>query len=520
MSLMTDKINLAAGTFTIDAAAPDGAPSRSITGLAVPWNVTTTDSLGTKVMFKPGSLPEDGRPPRLLEGHDSGKVRGIVTERVNTDEGMMFTAKLAETRDADDTMQLLLMGAYDSVSVGVVPTKFSFDKSGTMVVEAARWSELSIVAEPAFEQARIEKVAASAHEEENDETPETPIVPEEEPVSESIEAAAPAVIPTQPIQFAQPAQPFKLPSASEYIAKFLAGGAEFAEFNARIRAAAPDVVTTDTPGILPTPIVGPVYNNFRGLRPVIDAIGVKAMPQGGKVFRRPEVTTHTTIGASNGENVALDSGTFVVSDNQVTKGVYGGYVKLSEEDMDWTEPEVLALLLDDMARIYANETDNVAADNLITGITNTNNFTTANIADPTDWVTWMYTAASDILTDSNGWLPTHLFVAPNRWASLGQLEDGQGRPLFPQIGPMNAYGNLAPGQQTGIAFGLQVVVDRNFASGTLAIGHPDGFEIFEQQKGAISVEAADGSLSRIIKFRGYFATLMIDPTKFIKAAFV
>ncbi len=517
---MTDKINLAAGTFTIDAAAPDGAPSRSITGLAVPWNVTTTDSLGTKVMFKPGSLPEDGRPPRLLEGHDSGKVRGIVTERVNTDEGMMFTAKLAETRDADDTMQLLLMGAYDSVSVGVVPTKFSFDKSGTMVVEAARWSELSIVAEPAFEQARIEKVAASAHEEENDETPETPIVPEEEPVSESIEAAAPAVIPTQPIQFAQPAQPFKLPSASEYIAKFLAGGAEFAEFNARIRAAAPDVVTTDTPGILPTPIVGPVYNNFRGLRPVIDAIGVKAMPQGGKVFRRPEVTTHTTIGASNGENVALDSGTFVVSDNQVTKGVYGGYVKLSEEDMDWTEPEVLALLLDDMARIYANETDNVAADNLITGITNTNNFTTANIADPTDWVTWMYTAASDILTDSNGWLPTHLFVAPNRWASLGQLEDGQGRPLFPQIGPMNAYGNLAPGQQTGIAFGLQVVVDRNFASGTLAIGHPDGFEIFEQQKGAISVEAADGSLSRIIKFRGYFATLMIDPTKFIKAAFV
>jgi phage head maturation protease len=517
---MTDKINLAAGSFQIDAAAADGTPARSISGVAVPWNVTTTDSLGTKVMFKPGSLPEDGRPPRLLEGHDSGKVRGLVTERVSTDDGMMFVARLAETRDADDTMQLLLMGAYDSVSVGVVPTKFSFDKSGTMVVEAARWSELSIVSEPAFPQARIEKVAASAPEEENDETPETPTESEEDPVSEPIEAAAPAVIPTQPIQFAQPAQPFKLPSASEYIAKFLAGGAEFAEFNARIRAAAPDVTTTDTPGILPTPIVGPVYNNFRGLRPVIDAIGAKAMPQGGKVFRRPEVTTHTTIGASNGENVALDSGTFVVTDNQVTKGVYGGYVKLSEEDMDWTEPEVLALLLDDMARIYANETDNVAADNLITGITNTNNFTTANIADPTDWVTWMYTAASDILSDSNGWLPTHLFVAPNRWASLGQLEDGQGRPLFPQIGPMNAYGNLAPGQQAGVAFGLQVVVDRNFASGTLAIGHPDGFEIFEQQKGAISVEAADGSLSRIIKFRGYFATLMIDPTKFIKAAFV
>ena len=512
-------LKLTAGSFTIDAQAPDGQPSRSITGLAVPWNVATTDSLGTKVMFKPGSLPEDGRAPRLLEGHDSGKVRGLVTERVNTDEGMMFTAKLADTRDADDTMSLLLMGAYDSVSVGVVPTKFSFDKSGTMVVETARWTELSIVAEPAFEAARIEKVAASAPEDDDEqETPTPEIEPEEDSMSEP--TLVEATVPTAPIQFAQPAKPFKLPSAAEYISKFMAGGAEFAEFNANIRAAAPDVVTTDTPGILPEPIVGPVYNNFRGLRPVVDAIGVKAMPGGGKVFRRPAVTTHTTIGASNGENVALDQGTFVVSNNDVTKGVYGGYVRLSEEDMDWTEPAVLGLLLDDMARVYANETDNVAADNLITGITNSNNFTSANIADPTEWVTWMYTAASDILSASNGWLPTHLFVAPNRWASMGQLTDTADRPLFPQVGPMNAFGSLAPGTASSIAFGLQVVVDRNFASGTLAVGHPDGFEIFEQQKGAISVEAADGSLSRYIKFRGYFATLMIDDTKFIKAAFV
>ena len=53
----------------------------------------------------------------------------------------------------------------------------------------------------------------------------------------------------------------------------------------------------------------------------------------------------------------------------------------------------------------------------------------------------------------------------------------------------------------------------------MVLGDPSGFEIFEQQKGAIQVEAADGSLSKYIKFRGYFATLMIDGTKFKKAAF-
>ena len=514
-------IRLNVTDLSIDASAPDQEPTRSITGLAVPWNIATTDSLGTRVMFEPGSLPEDGRPPKLVESHDLSQVRGLVTERVSTDQGMMFTARIANTRAGDDALELLKMGALDAVSVGVEPVKYKFDKDGTMRVQSAVWHELSLVAVPAFDQARITSVAASAPDEEIEADPEPQYPePEEDSAMPETPETVEATIPTTPIQFAQPAKPFKLPSAGEYVAKFLAGGAEFAEFNAKIRAAAPDVVTTDTPGILPEPIVGPVYNNFRGLRPVIDAIGAKSMPAGGKVFRRPSVTTHTTIGASNGENTALDGGTFVITDNQVTKGVYGGYVRLSEEDMDWTDPSVLGLLLDDMARIYANETDNVAADNLISGISNTNNFTTANVADPTEWVTWMYTAASDILSASNGWLPTHMFVAPNRWASLGQLEDGQGRPLFPQVGPMNAYGSMAPGTATAVAFGLQVVVDRNFASGTLAVGHPDGFEIFEQQKGAISVEAADGSLSRYIKFRGYFATLMIDSTKFIKAAFV
>jgi HK97 family phage prohead protease/HK97 family phage major capsid protein len=513
---MSEKITLTSGSFTVDAAASDGQPSRSITGLAVPWNVATTDSLGTKVMFKAGSLPEDGRPPRLLESHDPAKVRGLVTERVSTDEGMMFTAKLAQTSAADDTMALLLMGAYDSVSVGVVPTKFSFDNDGTMVVEAAKWSELSIVAEPAFDAARIEKVAASALEEAPDEDP-TPETTSEEEIVETPEVVEAATVPTQPIQFAQPAKPFTFPSAAEWISKALVGGAEFAEFDSKIKAAAPDVVTTDTPGILPEPIVGAVYNNYLpNWRPLVNAMGVKAMPGGGKIFRRPEVTTHTTIGASNGENVALDQGTFVVSDNQVTKQVFGGYVRLSEEDMDWTQPEVLGLIIDDMARIYANQTDAYACAQFEAGVTQTATLTSAT--DPADWASFVYAAAKEILENSNGNLPNVLIMDPLYFSALGALADQDGRPLFPTVGPMNAFGSLTPGNVNATAFGLQVVVDKNLVvagGNNLYVGDSSGFEIYEQSKGAISVEAADGSLSRYIKFRGYFATLMIDATKFV-----
>jgi hypothetical protein len=89
--------------------------------------------------------------------------------------------------------------------------------------------------------------------------------------------------------------------------------------------------------------------------------------------------------------------------------------------------------------------------------------------------------------------------------------------MFPQIGPMNAFGNLTPGQPNGVAFGLSVVVDRNFADNTIIVGDASGYEIFEQQKGALSIDVPS-TMSRTIAFRGYLATLMIDPSKFVKAA--
>jgi len=510
-------IKFIANQIELTAAAGDESP-RTISGVAVPYNTPAVVSSGEKVQFAPGAFDLSARP-KLLESHDMSQLRGVVTALVDTADALTFEAKFAKTRAADDAIELVKAGAYDSVSIGAQPTKFSFDNNGTMIVTAADLVEISLVAMPAFKDAVITEIAASEPEEEptNNDS-------EEEPMSTDnpvVEAEAPATIPTQPLLVAAaPARPFTMPSAAEYVAKFLAGGAEFAEFNARLRAAAPDVTTADSAGLLPEPIVGAVYNNFRGLRPVIDAIGVKALPQGGKVFRRPYVSTHTTIGASNGENVALDAGQFIVSEHNVTKGVYGGYVKLSEEDMDWTSPEVLGLLIDDMGRIYANETDNVAADALVTGATQTINFDDANYDDPAAWADWVYATAAAILAGSNGNLPTHIFVDPLMWRRLGRLSDSSKRPLFPQVGPMNAFGSMEPGMTAANAFGLTVVVDRNFADNTLIVGDPSGFEIYEQQKGAMSVESADGSLSRIIKFRGYFATLMMDAQKFRKAAIV
>ena len=470
-------------------------------------------------MFKRGAFDVNQKPAKLLENHDMTQLRGTVPELADSEEGLLFTAKFANTNAANDAVELVKAGAYDSVSVGAEPIKAKYDKNGTLVVTEARLVELSLVAAPAFAGAVITEIAAAEPEKEEvaNETP-TDIGDEMSQENPTVEAAA-ETVPTTPL-FAAARREFKLPSPAEYIGAFIRGGHEFAQMNENIRAAAPDVLTSDLPGVLPTPIVSSVYNNFRGLRPVIDSVGARALPQSGKVFIRPVVTTHTTIGAVTENNNAIPDGTFVIDDVQFTKGIFGGYVEVSEASLDWSQPEVLSAMLDDMARIYANQTDDYAAGVLEAGVTNTNNFTAADIADPTDWVQWMYTAASDILTASNGNLPTTLWLAPNRWASLGTLEDGQGRPLFPQVGPMNAYGQGAGVSDTMItAFGMRVVVDRNLTSGMMIIGDPTGMEYYEQQKGALSIDSPS-TLSRTVAFRGYASAKVIDDTKFIKAAFV
>ena len=511
-------IKFTAIPITLDAAAGDAEAPRTITGIAVPWDVTATVSGGEKVRFQRGAFDVNAKAARLLENHD-GRPIGIVTELVDLDEGLGFSASFAKSKAADDVVELIQMSAYDSVSVGAVPVKFTIDKSGTMIVSEANLIELSVVTVPAFSDAVITQIAASEPdtEVETEATePQPQEIPQEETLSTEnnpIEASSPEAVPTQPL-YASAKGAFKMPSAGEWIAAQMAGGSIAAEFNDRVRAAAPDVTTADLDGVMPLPILAPVYSGIQGIRPVVDAIGARQMPAGGKIFIIPKITTHTSIGANLAQNTTITAGQYVVDDVQVTKGIFGGYVEVSEASIDWSSPEVLEGLLEDMAKEYALETDNYAADQLLA---NTANFT-ANVTptDPTSWITQVYDAASSILQSGN-YLPDHLFVSADVFKQLGSLVGTDDRPLFPQVGPMNAFGTMDASSRDAVVFGLRLVVDTNFAAKTAIVGAAatGAFRCYEQQKGAISIDNPS-QLSRTIAFRGYFAPKMIDASKFCK----
>jgi HK97 family phage prohead protease len=502
---------------TIDAAGPDGMPRRTLAGLALPYNVEATVSDGTKVMFMPGSLNAGGKMPKLYLGHDSSQAVGLVTAMVDSEGGMLYEARISETTLGNEALVLAADGVLDAVSVGVNPTKFSYDENGTMIISEASWQELSLVPFGAFSGASVDRVSASIHQ------PETEVVlnSEQEPVEEINEMSqpveTPAVIEAAPM--AQPlyaqARNFKLPSASEFIAATLQGGSVIAEMNARIQAAAPNITTADTPGILPEIITGSVYDGLNPIRPFVTAIGAKAMPQSGATFRRPVITVRPTVTQQpTGQLNTLDPSTVTVANNNVNKLTFGTYVTMSEQDLDWTDPASINIVLNQLAIAYGQATDNYAVDTCYAAITQT--ATVAVTTDPADWIAAIYDGARQISASSN-YLPTHMVVAPSTWAILGSLVDTTGRPVFPQIGAMNAPGELSAASWNGNPLGLQLVVDKNCAGSFIghAAGPAAGFEFYEQQKGAISVDVPS-TLGRTIAYRGYAAAFMADATKFVK----
>jgi len=521
-------IRFNATSVTLDAAAPDGTPSRTITGIAAPYNVVATVSDGTEIMLSPGALPVDGPNPKLFVGHSAEKVIGTVIAREDTPDGMLFQAKIAKTVLGEESLQLALENVYDQVSVGISPLEFSYNEAGVMLIEKAAWTELSLVSHGAFGAgATITEVAASSstkteelcNTKTEDPTTETEL-PEEPEVSEP---TAPEVIEANAQKlFAQPKRQFAMPTPAEYLAAMHAGGDTFQNVNAAykeavrsqqtaLQAAAGDVLTTDTPGLLPVPVLGPLFQDLNFVRPVVSAFGARAMPNTpSKTFIRPTITTHTSA-ATQTEGSAVSATTMVIASNTVTKTTVAGQVTLTMQDMDFTDPSSMNLILNDLAGEYLIKTDDIAADALVAGKTASGSTWTVTADNPTSLINALYDAAREITEDSN-YFPTHLCVSPDVWEKLGSQLDGSKRPILGYttngvIG-QNSIGRVGGLQYTGMdVMGLQLVVDNNFASGTMLVVYAPGYEIYEAQQGILSI-ANPSTLSRTFSYYGYFATFV------------
>jgi HK97 family phage prohead protease len=534
-------IRLTNSSFSIDAAAPDGTPKRTITGVALPYNTEATVTGGQVVTFMPGSLPTDGKAPKLFMSHDSTQAIGLVTEREEDETAMYFVAKVSTTALGDEALILAADGVLDSVSVGVNPTKFTYNEDGVMIVEAASWLELSLVPTPAFEGSVITQVAASSdansenicnNDNSDDGEPEdaTELI-EETPVETT--PAAPEVIEASAPLYAQPKRAFKMPSAAEYMAAMHIGGDTFRAVNLAYKdnlrqnstalefALAQDL-TTDTAGLLEQRLLGPVIQDLSFMRPVVTALGVSAMPSTpSKTFTKTKISQHTSVSTQT-EGSAVTSQKMTLSANTVTKSTQAGGVFISQQDIDFTAIPALETIINDLSGEYMIRTDDVAADALVSAATASGSTWTFSQTDPTSLVNALYDAAREMAEDTN-YFPTHIYCAPNVWEKLGRQLDSQNRPVFGYVGAnnnisMNGLGGNAGGLNYNSInpLGLEVVVSNNFASGTMIVAHTprnsatSAFSFYEEIRGIMTVENAE-LLGRDVTFYGYIATFANIP---------
>jgi len=508
-------IKFTAIPITLDAAAGEDAP-RTITGIAVPWNVAANAS-GQKVMFKRGAFDLNAKPARLLENHD-GRPIGMVTELVDLDNGLGFSASFAKSRQADDVVELIQMSAYDSVSVGAVPKKFKYDKDGVMIVSSADLIELSVVTTPAFSDAKIEKIAASeddpeVEEESTEPQPDTSL--QEETMSqetpETVEATA--SVPTA-LFYSAPRSPIK--TNADYLHHSVQAAlnpqsesrlwvAAADEAKAKFIQAADDSFTTN-PAFSPVAYQREVVQVNIGSRPVIDACGgTRAIPASGMTISIPKITTNGTVATTSEGGAPSETG-IVSSYVNGTVVKLSGLQRWSVELQERSDPSFAQIMLDNMTRSYRKATE-VATIAAITAGGTQATATAASAAGIQSFVSTesaaAYLATGDVVAAYT--------AGVSQWSLMQNAVDGSNRPLFNAGQPQNSAGSAEATTLFGNVLGVPLYVSSNMVSTSIDESAflivPSAIEIFESSQLQLSVNVpSSGEIEAMIY--GYFCPIV------------
>src|SRR4029077_8408451 len=196
-------------------------------------------------------------------------------------------------------------------------------------------------------------------------------------------------------------------------------------------------------------------------RPLINALGPRQLPSGS--WSRPKVTQHTATAGQTGEKTELVRHKMVVGKLPVSASTYGGYVNVSRQDIDWTQPAIMDLVINDLAGEYAKDTENHTCSTLTTaapaGPTLPTGAPTAAQVRAALW------GAAATITPAVAGQGSLFAVAPP--ALMGILG-----PLFPPVNPQNAQsgGFSVSAMGSGLAgniAGIPVYVGNGMAANTI-----------------------------------------------------
>jgi HK97 family phage major capsid protein len=266
--------------------------------------------------------------------------------------------------------------------------------------------------------------------------------------------------------------------------------------------------TTDNLGIVPDPIVGTVINFIDAARPIVSFIGPQ--PMTAATWHRPRVTQHTSVALQGEAGAAADQKEELASQKMIITRLtgnavtYGGYVNVSRQNIDFSTPQILDIIINDLAAQYAIQTEAAVAAQLAAATSTGIGYGASATADTVSAAIWQAAALAYGATKGQGRLV--IAVAPDRLGVFG--------PLFNPVNPQNAQ---SPGMSAGsfgqgimgTISGIPVLMSAGLGSGESFLFSTAAVEVFEQRVGTL--QATEPSVMGVqVAYAGYFAPMTIE----------
>jgi hypothetical protein len=261
--------------------------------------------------------------------------------------------------------------------------------------------------------------------------------------------------------------------------------------------------TTDNPGLIPRPILGPVVSLIDASRPFVNSCTRRALPTGK--FDRPYVSQHVGVAKQAAEKDLTASQVMKVDLMPVAADTFAGHLNISRQDIKWTTPGILQLVFDDFAAIYAQQSNAAAAAAFIASLAASPS-APAGDGSAADFSASLFAAVGATIGTGVGF-PDTLFLSPDVWASIG------GMTLMPGGGA--AFPSMTVTGAGGGPLGLGTVVDPNFPDGTAVLGPARFNEFYEDIDGIMQVQEPD-VLGQLVGYAGFAAYLNVAPSAFTK----
>ena len=265
--------------------------------------------------------------------------------------------------------------------------------------------------------------------------------------------------------------------------------------------------TGDEPGVIPDPIVGPVINFIDAARPIVSTLGARPMPYA--TWHRPLVTQHTSVGKQGSAGAAADEKAELVSQKMTITRLtgqavtYGGYVNVSRQSIDFSQPGVLDIIINDLAAQYAIDTEAAIAAALATTSTTAVGYGATPTMATVAAAVWK--AVAEVYSAVRGQGTLFLACAPDVLPVFG--------PLFAPYGPFNQQGqgflanDFAQGVM-GVISGVKTVMSAGLSSGEAFLASTAAIEAYEQRVGTLQV-VEPSVMGLQVAYAGYFTPLKV-----------